>query len=65
MGLNLQETQKAGTAVRFWVLSGKTHVVPKAVIEKAQADPAPTNVEGVEGFVGIWGFGMTFNAHLA
>lgn len=46
MGLNLQETQKAGTAVRFWVLSGKTHVVPKAVIEKAQADPAPPNVEG-------------------
>lgn len=45
--------------------SGKMHVVPKVVIAKMQAYPAPKNVKEVQAFVQILGVWRIFNPHLA
>lgn len=38
----------------------KTHVVPRAVIDKVQVSPTPENVNEVKGFIGTLKFWMTF-----
>lgn len=41
------------------------YVVPEVLIDKIQVHPTPKNVKEVQVFVGIWGFGKTFNPYLA
>lgn len=47
------------------VCLGNTQVASNAVIDKVQAYPTSETVKEVQAFVAIWGFWMTFNAHLA
>lgn len=56
--VNSQKIQGPGVAVMFseifWL--HKTHVIPKAVIDKMQAYPTPQNMRERKTFAGILGF---------
>lgn len=62
-----QEVQGLGLSVKFLgvVWSGKTKVLPNAVIDKVQAFPVPTTPKQLQGFLGILGYWRSFIPHLA
>ena len=59
--------QAPGLSVKFLgvVWSGKTKVLPSAVIDKVQAFPVPTTPKQLQEFLGILGYWRSFIPHLA
>ena len=47
------------------VWSGKTKVLPSAVLDKVQAFPVPTTSKQLQEFLGVLGYWRSFIAHLA
>ena len=65
--INPQKVQGPGLSVRFLgvVWSGKTKVLPSAVIDKVQAFPVPTTSKQLQEFLGVLGYWRSFIPHLA
>ena len=65
--INPQKVQGPGLSVRFLgvVWSGKTKVLPSAVIDKVQAFPVPTTSKQLQKFLGVLGYRRSFIPHLA
>uniref|UniRef100_A0A669QJJ3 ribonuclease H n=1 Tax=Phasianus colchicus TaxID=9054 RepID=A0A669QJJ3_PHACC len=64
--INPQKVQGPGLSVKFLgvVWSGKTKVLPSAVICKVQAFPVPTTSKQLQEFLGILGYWRSFIPHL-
>ena len=60
--INPQKVQGPGLSVKFLgvVWSGKTKVLPGAVIDKVQAFPVPTTSKQLQEFLGILGYWCSF-----
>ena len=56
--INPQKVQGPGLSVKFLgaVWSGKTKVLPSAIIDKIQAFPVPTKPKQLQEFLGILGY---------
>ena len=65
--INPQKVQGPGLSVKFLgvVWSGKTKVLPNAVIDKVQAFPVPMTPKQLQEFLGILGYWLSFIPHLA
>ena len=65
--INPQKVQGPGLSVKFLgvVWSGKTKVLPSAIIDKIQAFPVPTKPKQLQEFLGILGYWRSFIPHLA
>ena len=65
--INPQKVQGPGLSVKFLrvVWSGKTEVLPSAVIDKVQVFPVPTTLKQLQEFLGILGYWRSFIPHLA
>ncbi|XP_052553514.1 uncharacterized protein LOC128087697 [Tympanuchus pallidicinctus] len=65
--VNLQKVPGPGLSVKFLgvVWSGKTKVLPSAVIDKVQVFPVPTTSKQLQEFLGILGYWRSFIPHLA
>lgn len=65
--INPQKVQGLGLSVKFLgvVWSGKTKVLPSAVIVKVQAFPVPTRPKQLQEFLGMLGYLCSFIPHLA
>ena len=60
--INPQKVQGPGLSVKFLgvVWSGKTKVLPRAIIDKVQAFPVPTTPKQLQEFLGILGYWRSF-----
>ena len=65
--INPQKVQGPGLSIKFQgvVWSGKTKVLPSAIIDKVWAFPAPTTPKQLQEFLGILGYWRSFIPHLA
>uniref|UniRef100_A0A669QJR9 ribonuclease H n=1 Tax=Phasianus colchicus TaxID=9054 RepID=A0A669QJR9_PHACC len=65
--INPQKVQGPGLSVKFLgvVWSGKTRVLPSAVIDEVQAFPVPTSSKQLQEFLGILGYWCSFKPQLA
>ena len=66
--MGCEQHQGSGTCfVKFLevIWSGKTKVIPEAVIDKVQAIPTPTTVTLLQEFLGLLGYWRVFIPHLA
>ncbi|XP_054543882.1 uncharacterized protein LOC129144682 [Talpa occidentalis] len=65
--INESKLQGPGLSVKFLgvVWSGKTKVIPEAVIDKVQAYPTPTTVKQLQAFLGLLGYWRAFIPHMA
>lgn len=64
--INPQKVQGQGLLIKSLetVWSGKTKVLPNAIIDKVQAFPIPTTAKQLQEFLGILGYWRTFIPHL-
>lgn len=64
--INPQKVQGTGLSVTFLgvIWSGKTKVLPNAIIDKIQAFQVPTTAKQLQEFLGILGYWRTFIPHL-
>ena len=60
--VNSTKVQESGCSVKFLgvVWSGKTKVIPEAVIDKVQAFSTPTTVAVLQEFLSLWGYWRVF-----
>ena len=65
--MNSTKVQGHGLSVKFLgvIWSGKTKVIPEAVIDEVWAFPTPTNVALLQEFLGLLGYWRVFIPHLA
>ena len=61
------KVQGPGLSVKFLgiIWSGKTKVIPEAVIDKVQVFPTPTTVALLQEFLGFLGYWRVFILHMA